>query len=295
VLSRIAVVVPAHDEEELLPGCLAALARAVRRAPAGVSVEIVVVADDCADRTERVALAAGARTVVVAARNVGGARAAGLAYALRHGPDGLWLATTDADSRVPAGWLRRHASQAAAGAELLAGTVTVVDWTPRPARVRARYESLYRAGSTATAHRHVHGANLGCDAPAYLALGGFAPLATGEDRDLVRRAHRAGRRVVYDLRLPVVTSARRTGRAPAGFADHLDTLDNLDTPDRFAGGSNHPIEEVFTVRHSGKFEARGDQDASTQGHAVDAEALAEEGAGHVRRDARLRGRPVRRG
>jgi hypothetical protein len=214
VLTGFAVVVPAHDEQELLPNCLAALRAAT--AGAGVPVEVIVVADDCADDTARLAAAAGAEVVTVAAGNVGRARAAGMAYALRHGSAGLWLATTDADSRVPPGWLGWHARHVARGAEVLVGTVAVDDWTPWPDPVRYAYERRYRA-----APRHVHGANLGCSGEAYAALGGFAAVPHDEDRDLVTRATRAGLRVVFDARSPVLTSARRTARAPAGFAAHL--------------------------------------------------------------------------
>jgi glycosyltransferase involved in cell wall biosynthesis len=214
VLTRNAVVVPAHDEQELLPGCLTAL----RTAAAGVAAptEIIVVADACTDDTGLIAATAGVRVVTVAAGNVGGARAAGMAYAARHGSAGLWLATTDADSRVPPGWLGWHARHAARGTEVLVGTVEVHDWSPWPEAVRYAYERRYRA-----APRHVHGANLGCAADAYERLGGFAAVGHDEDRDLVTRAAKAGLRVVYDTASPVRTSARRTARAPAGFAAHL--------------------------------------------------------------------------
>ena len=154
-------------------------------------------------------------------RNVGRARAAGMAHALRHGPAGLWLATTDADSLVDAGWLAWHRGHAAAGTELLAGTVAVADWATWPDRVRTEYDVRYQAAMTATGHRHIHGANLGCDAAVYAELGGFAALDHDEDRDLVARAHAAGQRITYDRGSPVVTSARPAARAPHGFAAHI--------------------------------------------------------------------------
>ena len=220
MLSRFAVVVPAHDEQDLLPHCLTALAAGA--APvAPLPVEIIVVADGCTDDTAEVARAHGATVLVIDARNVGRARAAGLAHALRAGPDGLWLATTDADSRVPPGWLRAHQTHAGKGVALVVGTVAVEHWSPWPATVRERYESRYRSGMTATGHDHVHGANLGCDARTYQQVGGFAALPHDEDRDLVARVVGAGARVVFDAQSPVVTSARRAGRAPRGFAGFL--------------------------------------------------------------------------
>jgi glycosyltransferase involved in cell wall biosynthesis len=224
VLNRVAVVVPAHDEQDLLPACLAALARSAAVA-APLAVEVIVVADSCTDGTAALARRAGAEIVEVHHRNVGRARAAGMRYALRHGPAGLWLATTDADSLVGAGWLAWHRDHATAGTEVLAGTVAVAEWALWPEAVRTEYDARYQAAMTATGHRHVHGANLGCDAAVYAELGGFAALDYDEDRDLVARAHVAGKQVTYDRGCPVVTSARRAARAPHGFAAHIAGLE----------------------------------------------------------------------
>jgi glycosyltransferase involved in cell wall biosynthesis len=223
VLTRFAVVVPAHDEEELLPSCLDAVSRAALTVSPR-PVQIVVVADACTDGTAEVAHSRGAHVVTVDVRNVGAARAAGTAYAMRSGPEGLWLATTDADSRVPTGWLRSHRAHAKAGAELVVGTVTVDDWTPWPAGLGERHDAHYRAGLTPGGHRHVHGANLGYTALAYAKAGGFAALPHDEDRDLVARMTKLGARVVRDPDLPVVTSSRPAARAPGGFATFLSSL-----------------------------------------------------------------------
>ncbi len=211
-MTRIAVVVPAHNERDLLPGCLHSLGQG--------PVEIIVVADACTDDTAAVARAAGATVLVIDARNVGRARAAGMRHALRHGPAGLWLATTDADSRVPPGWLRWHLAHFAAGADLLAGTVAVDDWSGWPVELPAAYDALYDAAPAP----HVHGANLGVSATAYLAAGGFPPVGHDEDRGLIDAVSRVGGRVVVDPSCPVATSARADGRAPLGFAAHLNGL-----------------------------------------------------------------------
>ncbi|QLQ34916.2 glycosyltransferase [Micromonospora robiginosa] len=223
-MNRLAVVVPAHDEQASLPACLASVLDSLRRLP--VRAEVIVVADDCRDATAAVARRLGAVVVTVRARNVGRARAAGMAHALRHGPQDLWLATTDADSRVPRRWGGWHLRHGRAGTDLLVGTVRVHDWAPRSEQVRTRFETRYRQGLTDTGHRHVHGANLGCAATAYERLGGFADLRHGEDHDLVDRGRRRALRVVADATCPVRTSARRRSRAPHGFARYLDALDD---------------------------------------------------------------------
>ena len=222
-VTGVAVVVPAHQEAELVEGCLRSLRSAARSSH--VPVTVTVVADACTDATARLARR-HASVVHVAARNVGVARGAGVREAVRrwspHRRPGLWIATTDADSTVPADWITAQLDLARRGSELVAGRIVVTDWDDRPAAVDAAHRARYRDGP---AHGHVHGANLGVALRLYTALGGFAPRPTGEDVDLVERAEAAGAAVTWSTSSPVHTSARRDGRAPAGFSDHLDALE----------------------------------------------------------------------
>jgi glycosyltransferase involved in cell wall biosynthesis len=215
------VVIPARNEEELLPGALAALQVAAAAARGrGVVVDLLVVADACTDRTVDMARAAGIAAIPVAAGAVGPARAAGFRHLLAAhatiSPDRLWLATTDADSRVPPGWLVGQLLLAGAGADVVVGTIDVDDWSGHPPYVEARWRADY---DPRDGHGHVHGANVGARADAYLEVGGFAALDRDEDVALV--AALAHRRVVRTGGIPVVTSARLRSRAGGGFGDHL--------------------------------------------------------------------------
>jgi glycosyltransferase involved in cell wall biosynthesis len=225
VTEAVGVVVPAHDEEELLPACLAALRRAARQA-APATVHLVVVADACSDRTAERARAAGADVVEIRARRVGAARAAGFAEVLRRtrhrDPAAVWLATTDADTLVPPGWLTQQLRYAGQGWDAVVGTVTVTDWTGHPAHLPDLFAAQYDHGPGS--HPHVHGANLGIRAGAYLAAGGFRGLRTAEDHALVHALGAAGRKILRTTDLTVVTSARRHARAPEGFSHLLATL-----------------------------------------------------------------------
>jgi glycosyltransferase involved in cell wall biosynthesis len=218
------VVVPAHDEEELLPACLTALRSAA--GVAGVPVRLLVVADACTDATAAVAAAGGAEVIRIRARNVGAARAAGMATLLRRmagtDPAATWLATTDADTVVPPGWLRRQLGHAAQGWDVVLGTVTVTDWAGHPPHAPTVFKATYEFG--AGPHPHVHGANLGIRASAYLAAGGFRPLRTAEDHALLAAATQAGCQVLQAGDITVVTSARRQARAPRGFSHALRAL-----------------------------------------------------------------------
>jgi GT2 family glycosyltransferase len=222
----LGVVVPAHDEQDSLAACLEGLRVAGAAVSDRARVAVLVVLDACRDRSESVARRHGVGIVRVTARNVGGARAAGAAALLaRHGGAPVWLASTDADSVVGPGWLSAHRDAWEQGWDALVGTVEVTDWTAHRPSTASRYARRYARGAAGElAHRHVHGANLGVRASAYRAVGGYAPLVTGEDVDLVARLDATGHRVRRDPTVPVVTSARLDARAPAGFAGHLREL-----------------------------------------------------------------------
>jgi GT2 family glycosyltransferase len=218
--ARIVAVVPAHNEVELLPRCLDALTVAAAAVP--VPVALVVVLDACDDDTASV-VPQGVRVVEIGARNVGVARAAGFdSAAAESGPD-TWFATTDADSVVEATWFHNHVSHAAS-ADAVAGTVRVDTWPHHSPAVQRLFEENYAAPLGNSTQKHVHGASLGVRADAYRSVGGFRPLAVGEDQDLVDRLIAAGRLVAWADDLCVATSDRSDARADDGFAQHLRSL-----------------------------------------------------------------------
>jgi glycosyltransferase involved in cell wall biosynthesis len=230
VIKAAGVVIPAHNEQDLLPSCLAAILQAASQVV--VPVHIVVVADACTDRTAAVARARGADVVEVSRRCVGAARQAGVRQVLRAtchlDPAAVWIATTDADSRVPRWWLRRQLRFAGQGWKGVLGTVQVGDWADHPPRVQRLFAQRYRAWQVH--HPHVHGANLGFAADAYLAAGGFRPLPTAEDHALIDDLLAAGIPLLRTTQVPVVTSARSRARAPRGFAWLLTTLATVEEP-----------------------------------------------------------------
>ncbi len=214
----IGVVIPAHNEEELLPACLRSL-RVASQASAlrGEAVRVVVVLDRCSDETGAVAHAWGSETVRLDSGNVGRARAAGAEYLLAKGA--RWLAMTDADSMVPADWLSQ---QLASGADAFCGTVKVSDWLDYPL---AMVDAFVGRHVVADGHPHVHGANMGVSAAWYLRCGGFPPIGVSEDVALIDSLARAGARIERRVSPIVITSARRDARARGGFSDYLRAME----------------------------------------------------------------------
>jgi len=214
----IGVVIPAHNEAQLLPHALAAVATAARhRCLLREPVLVVVALDACTDDSESIAVSAGARTVVTPGGNVGAARAAGAELALSAGA--RWLAFTDADSVVAPDWL---AAQLALDSDAVCGTIQVHDWGPQGDMLRRQHDASY---FDADGHQHIHGANLGVSAAAYRRAGGFQPHASSEDVALVRALESAGVLIAWSAVPRVVTSSRRDPRAPAGFGALLGRIE----------------------------------------------------------------------
>lgn len=209
---NIGVVIPARDEEELIGRCLASVTRAAAMVRA--RVHVVVVADGCLDRTVAVARSfRGVRVLEVESSNVGAARAAGARSVLQRGAD--WIANTDADSTVPLNWLAHQVDLEARGWDVMIGTVRP-DFAELSVEQRAAWLSTHGDGQ---ALGNIHGANLGVRASVYRSSGGYEELPEHEDVDLVARLQ--GARIIASDEAEVVTSARRFGRTPGGYARYL--------------------------------------------------------------------------
>lgn len=221
----IGVVVPVHNEEACLDACLDSL-RAAATCPMlhGEAVCIVVVLDACNDQSQRIVLTHAMQTdlrwrldcIAICAHNVGTARAAGAQELLQRGA--RWLAFTDADTRVSPSWL---SAQLSLEADAVCGTVAVEDWSPHGSSAAALRRHFAHTYTDADGHRHIHGANFGVRASAYLRAGGFAPLACSEDVAMVAALQECGAHIAWSAAPRVTTSARRQARARGGFGDTL--------------------------------------------------------------------------
>lgn len=226
----LAVVVPAHNEEQLLGACLRSIRAALERSD--LPSVIVLVAHRCTDATEAVArrALAGSEAVVLPddSASVATARAAGARAALARlgpgfAPEHSWLLSTDADSTVPGSWvgdLRRHMDR---GAAAVAGLVQVHDWEAS-AVAREAYRAMIAAGIRRNHHDHVYGANLAVRLDAFLDVGGWPDEVPGEDAALFERLRARGWPVTGATDVLVRTSGRRRPRVAGGLGSLLDRL-----------------------------------------------------------------------
>lgn len=212
----IGVIVPAHNEAAFIGACLRSVWVAANGAGGcGEDVKVFVALDRCHDDTGQIAAALGAELVRVHG-NVGLARAAAAHAAI--GAGARWIASTDADSRVPHDWL---SGQLECAADAFCGTVGIDDWEGYEPRVRAAFHA---GEKRCEGHPHVHGANLGVDADWYVRCGGFLPIPAHEDVALVQALVAAQARIARLPQPMVITSARRNTRAEHGFGDYLRQL-----------------------------------------------------------------------
>ena len=266
---RTVVVIPARNEADRIPACLAALA-----AQSALDLAVVVVANNCIDATEAAAraaaTAAGMRLDVVnvtlgSEEGVGTARRLGCEHALRSWPAADALLFTDADCLTGADWIarnRHHLTRVAA----VCGRVNPMpeelfvlkDMDIPLAEMEGRYEALvtafyrrHRPGPLGLDGEHAHaaGASLAVRRDALLAVGGFADLATGEDRDLVRRLKATGHAVLHAGDVTVTASCRLDGRARDGMSAALRA--RADRTDYLIDDALPPAERLIAARDSG--------------------------------------------
>ncbi|MEX2219276.1 MAG: glycosyltransferase [Phycisphaerales bacterium] len=201
---HLSVVIPAHNEETLLPRTLAALAGSIAAARADpalglTAAEVIVVDDASTDRTGAIAAGAGARVVRIDRRQISASRNAGARAAL-----GDALVFVDADTVVPPAVLREALATLKAGAAGGGAFPRFDGAIPRYARILLPVFLAVVRLSRATG-----GCFLFCTRAAFDASGGFDETlyATEEVWFCRNIRRRAGRFVI--LRETVITSARK--------------------------------------------------------------------------------------
>ena len=203
---KVSVVVPAFNEEVLLPACLDSL---LHQDYPG-EVEIIVVDNGSTDATAALALDRGAMVVREPRRGYSQALARGFAVAR-----GDIIASTDADTAVPRCWISRLVREYNARPEVVAVGGEIVFCNPnRRARLftQGLLPVLNRLDRNCPEGPHLWGANFSVRREAFDAAGGWnLDFNLQVDTELSERLRAFGRVVLLED-LPVYTSCRRWNR-----------------------------------------------------------------------------------
>lgn len=260
----IAIAIPAKNEQEHILACLDAIDRAAAWIEG--TVTIVVLANDCTDRTVALleswegyhaALAWSAVSLLPGAQHAGWARRLALdAAAAVLTDDRDLLLSTDADTNVAPDWIARTIAHFAAGNDAVAGRAltTRLDRAALGRSARRRLDQLgryytavdyLRAAGEPTDHdswpRHFYegGASIAVSLELYRRIGGAPTPPVAEDRALFDRIRDHGGRIRHPLDVRVFTSCRTAGRAPGGMADAVARW--VDQPE------TAPLHETYTI------------------------------------------------
>src|SRR5262249_12223154 len=202
---RISVVIPAFNEERLLPATLASVrAAAAAFDVRGWATETIVCDNNSTDRTAEIARTDGATVVFEPVNQISRARNAGAAKA-----SGDWLVFVDADSRPSRELFAEAAGAIAEGLGVAGGCRVRLDTGQLAARL---FVSLWNAISRI--RRWAAGSFMFCEASAFRQIGGFSQeIYAAEEIELFARlkrlARERGRTIVILHRHPLATSDRK--------------------------------------------------------------------------------------
>lgn len=202
---KISIIVPAFNEEKLIPETL----RRITEAGAAFTErewesELIVCDNNSNDRTAELARASGAQVVFEPINQIARARNTGARPAT-----GDWLLFIDADSH-PTQELFADVAQAIQTGSCLAGGSTVrLDTSRLAGRVMMKIWNLLSRSQKLLA-----GSFIFCETAAFRQLGGFSlELFASEELELSKRlkklAAQSGKRIIILHHHPLTTSARK--------------------------------------------------------------------------------------
>jgi glycosyltransferase involved in cell wall biosynthesis len=233
----VTVVIPHYQQPEALARALRSL-MAQKGAPA---FEIIVVDNGSAAPPQaQCAAHPSVRLLSETAKGPGPARTTGAAAARAS-----ILAFLDADCEADPDWivtiLGRFAAAPAGdvkAGDVLAGDVRILPADPARMNAIECYEEVFSYRQRLFVERDHYAAtlNMAVRAEVFAEIGPFAGLSTAEDRDWGRRAHAAGKQIVFVPEMRIATPARDSFAEVARKWDRQIGHDYRDAHDRGAAG-----------------------------------------------------------
>lgn len=201
------VIVPAHNEEQYIGKCLRAIRTAEEQTESG-SVQIIVVANRCTDKTAEIAAQYGAEVIenqdkcIASIRNVGAKAAAGEI-----------LVTVDADTYIAPETFTEIRTLLESGRYIGGGAVPTFDRASLGIAVSTFYVLLQMLPEIIRCRGMLSGAVFWCRKSDFDAVGGFDPsLVSLEDLDFAKRLKQYGKergKKYGTLKSKIYTSARK--------------------------------------------------------------------------------------
>lgn len=202
---KISIVIPAFNEQKLLPATLDRVFDAARALAArGLDYEVIVCDNNSTDQTAEIARGRGAHVVFEPVNQIGRARNCGASAAT-----GAWLIFIDADSH-PSRGLLEDVCDAIAKDRYIAGGVTVkLDQRDFFGELLTEFWNVI-----SRVRKWAAGSFIFCETAAFREIGGFSTeLFASEELDLFQRLHKLARRrrkkIVILRKHPLITSARK--------------------------------------------------------------------------------------
>ena len=201
------VIVPAHNEEQYIGKCLQAIRTAEEQTESG-SVQIIVVANRCTDKTAEIAAQYGAEIIenqdkcIASIRNAGAKAAAGEI-----------LVTVDADTCIAPETFTEIRTLLESGRYIGGGAVPTFDRASLGIAVSTFYVLLQMLPEIIRCRGMLSGAVFWCRKSDFDAIGGFDPsLVSLEDLDFAKRLRQYGKergKKYGTLKSKIYTSARK--------------------------------------------------------------------------------------
>jgi hypothetical protein len=269
---EVCVIIPVQNEEELLEGCLNALAYQVDLEGKPLNparYEAILLANNCTDNSVAIAqrfskrnrhfrLHIIERTLPPSEAYIGRVRQLlmdeayyrllGLGLAGLGNKHGI-IASTDGDSRVSSTWIAATLLEISQGVDAVGGRIVADDLScdALDSSVKKRYlqgdyyhqlkielETYLDPNPFDTFPRHAqhYGASLAVTAQMYKHAGGMPSVRTPEDVEFYRALLRVGAKFRHSPLVQVTTSARQTVRTEGGFAAQLNEWETMSAQNR---------------------------------------------------------------
>jgi len=210
-MKKLFIIIPAYNEEKYIRDCLISLQKQDVQPE---RFEVVVVNNASTDTTKLIIQEFGFNVIDETKKGYVNALHTGYKHALDNGAD--WLATTNADSRVPLNWVRKILEDAEKDG-IVGVTGPLVFWDAFPGAnlfVKGGYSLLIAMTRLFGGFPQFSGPNMAFSVDAYHEIGGIdVAFNMSPDVELSRQLSKIGE-IYYDKRLVVKVSSRRFKEQP---------------------------------------------------------------------------------